>query len=238
MNLVVEIGNTNTKLAFFEKKELVELLIQGDSTIILNRLNSINVETAIIAGSGNTRIDWWKEFPAVKKICFDADMLPEIHYAYLTPKSLGADRLINAWYANQLFPAHTNLIIDTGSCITFTLIDLYKTILGGSISPGLILRAKSLHDYTDKLPLIDLSETETSELVGNSTEYSIRSGIILGALFEIDKRIEQYQALHDNLNIIMTGGGTQFFENKLNYKIFADNHFTLKGLNEILLSNE
>ena len=165
-------------------------------------------------------------------------MLPEIHYAYSTSKSLGADRLINAWYANQLFPAHTNLIIDTGSCITFTLIDLYKTILGGSISPGLILRAKSLHDYTDKLPLIDLSETETGELVGNSTESSIRSGIILGALFEIDKRIEQYQALHDNLNIIMTGGGTQFFENKLNYKIFADNHFTLKGLNEILLSNE
>jgi type III pantothenate kinase len=74
--------------------------------------------------------------------------------------------------------------------------------------------------------------------VGNSTESSIQSGIILGALFEIDKRIEQYQALHNNLNIIMTGGGTQFFENKLNYKIFADNHFTLKGLNEILLSNE
>ena len=57
MNLVVEIGNTNTKLAFFEKKELVELLIEIDSNIILNRLNSINVETAIIAGSGNRLVE-------------------------------------------------------------------------------------------------------------------------------------------------------------------------------------
>jgi len=238
MNLVVEIGNTNTKLAFFEKRELIDLVIESDSTKILTILNSRTVESAILAGSGNTDIDWWMELTAIKKVRFDANMLREICYAYLTPQSLGADRLINAWFANRLFPMQTNLIIDTGTCITFTLIDTHKTILGGSISPGLSLRAQSLHDHTDKLPLIDIAQVGSSELVGNSTESSIRSGIILGTLFEIDKRIEQYQALWDNLKIIMTGGGTQFFENKLNYKIFADNHFTLKGLNEILLSNE
>lgn len=67
MNLVVEIGNTNTKLAFFEQKDLVDLIIESDSTKILTILNSRTIESAILAGSGNTDIDWWTEFSAIKK---------------------------------------------------------------------------------------------------------------------------------------------------------------------------
>jgi len=238
MNLVIEIGNTNTKLAFFDGSQLVDVVIENRADKILNKLHSKDFDKVILAGSGDTNILWWKEVRARKKVVFDPEILVDICYEYESPKSLGADRLINAWYAHHLFPQQSHLIIDTGTCITFTLIDASKTILGGSISLGLALRAKSLHDYTDKLPLIDVSHTEPCELVGNSTEASIRSGVFLGAIFEIEKRIDQYLGLYPNLKIIMTGGDTLFFENKLNYKIFADNHFTLKGLNEILLAHE
>ena len=124
------------------------------------------------------------------------------------------------------------------TCITFTLITSENVLIGGSISPGLALRAKSMHDYTDKLPLMDLTESLSAELIGLDTHASLVSGVLLGTLFEVEKRIEEYLTKYPNLNIIMTGGSTQFFVNKLNYKIFADDHFTLKGLNELVLANE
>lgn len=238
MNLIVEIGNTNIKLALFEGRELKQFWSGQEVDLLWEELRDFKIQNAILSGSGNTDVVWWNEIQAKKKLVFTREMLRNIQYEYRTPQTLGTDRLINAWYANQLYPNRDNLVIDTGTCITFTLIDKESRLHGGSISPGLYLRAQSMHDYTDKLPLINLAEDYSPELVGKDTEGSIISGVLLGCIYEMDKRIEEYQTIFFNLNIIMTGGSTQFFENKLNYKIFADYHFTIKGLNEILLANE
>ncbi|MBL7788832.1 MAG: type III pantothenate kinase [Chitinophagales bacterium] len=238
MNLIVEIGNTNIKLALFEGRELKHLWVGREVDHIWEELKDFKIQNAILSGSGNTDILWWKEIQAEKKLVFTREMLKNIQYEYRTPQSLGTDRLINAWYANLLFQNMDNLVIDTGTCITFTLINNASQLIGGSISPGIALRAHSMHEYTDKLPLIELDKNRAPELIGMDTQASLFSGVILGTQFEIEKRIEAYLSLYPNLNIIMTGGSTQFFENKLNYKIFADYHFTLKGLNEILLTNE
>jgi type III pantothenate kinase len=238
MNLVVEIGNSNAKLAIFDGKDMVQFWSGPDEEDLRKQLHGLKIQKAILSGSGNINIDWWQEILAEKKLVFNANLLPHIRFEYTTPQSLGADRLINAWYAHRLFSEKDNLVIDTGTCITFTLINSQSTIIGGSISPGLALRAASLHDYTDKLPLIEIDYNQEAKLIGKNTQASISSGIILGTLFEMEKRIEQYLTQFPNLNIIMTGGGTQFFENKLNYRIFADRHFTLEGLNALLLDNE
>lgn len=238
MNLIIEIGNTNIKLALFEGRELKQFWSGKEVDHQWKELGDFKVQNAILSGSGKTDVVWWKEIQAEKKLVFAKEMLRNIEYEYRTPQTLGRDRLINAWYANQLYPNRDNLVIDTGTCITFTLIDNESRLQGGSISPGLALRAQSMRDYTDKLPLINLTEEHSPDLVGKDTEGSLISGVLLGCIYEIDKRIEEYQSIYPNLNIIMTGGSTQFFENKLNYKIFADAHFTLKGLNELVLANE
>lgn len=238
MNLIVEIGNTNIKLALFEGREMKQFWSGNVEDSHWKELRDFNIQNAILSGSGNTDVSWWKNIQAKNKLAFEREMIKDIQYEYRTPHTLGTDRLINAWYAKQLYPNRDNLVIDTGTCITFTLIDKESRLQGGSISPGLALRAKSMHDYTDKLPLINLTQEDSPELLGKDTEDSLISGVILGCLYEIDKRIDGYQAKYPNLNIIMTGGSTQFFENKLNYKIFADAHFTLKGLNELVLANE
>jgi type III pantothenate kinase len=238
MNLAVEIGNTNIKLALFEQRELKQLWSGTNKDRPWEQMNDFAFQNAILSGSGNTNIEWWQDIKAENKLVFHREMLNTIQYEYLTPQTLGTDRLINSWYAHQLYPTKDNLVIDTGTCITFTFINSEAKLIGGSISPGLALRAQSMHDYTDKLPLINLSEAHSPELIGQDTQASIVSGVLLGTIFEIEKRIEQYLMKYPNLNIIMTGGSTQFFENKLNYKIFADNHFTLKGLNELVLANE
>lgn len=238
MNLIIELGNTHTKVASFLGNELKHISIHQNHDFILESIRTSDYQAAILAGSGATDVAWWSDIKAEKKIKFHRDFIKNIHYEYTTPQTLGEDRLINAWYAHQKFPTHHNLIIDTGTCITFTLIDRNNRLLGGSISPGLAIRAKSLNDYTARLPLVAIDTDREVELIGMNTESSIYSGIVLGTLYELDKRIEHYNAKFPDLNIIMTGGGTHFFENKLNYKIFADAHFTLKGLNEILISHD
>lgn len=236
MNLIIEIGNTNAKIAIFNRSELQEVWVESNTHKPREILTTINFDGAILSGSGNLDIDWWDSIHAHRKIVFSRDQIKNVRYDYENPQSLGTDRLINAWYANQLYPKLNNLIIDTGTCITFTCIDATAKIIGGSISPGLELRAQSLHDYTAHLPKIAINSPSKVSVIGKSTEESIQSGILLGTLYEIDRRIEHYKTIFPNLNIIMTGGSTQFFHNKLNYKIFADNHFTLKGLNELLLN--
>lgn len=238
MNLVIEIGNTHIKIGEFEEKNLQKLWKGSDASELSTKLSARPFESAILSGSGKIDIGWWEAIPAKKKILFHRDLLSDIQINYSPPTSLGSDRLINAWYAHKRFPDRDNLVIDTGTCITFTLIDSSKNLIGGSISPGLTLRTKSMHDYTETLPLVDINEALSLELVSKDTQSNLMSGAMLGALFEVDKRIELYLSLYPNLNIIMTGGGTLFFENNLNYRIFADSHFTLKGLNEILLANE
>ena len=66
--------------------------------------------------------------------------------------------------------------------------DKKNNYLGGAISPGIRIRYEALHNFTSKLPLLDTKWP--NEIVGNTTETSIHSGVIYGVLKEIDGIIE------------------------------------------------
>ncbi len=71
-----------------------------------------------------------------------------------TPETLGADRLAGIVGASKLFPAKNVLVIDMGTCIKYDFLSQKREYAGGSISPGLNMRLKALHDYTERLPLL------------------------------------------------------------------------------------
>ena len=72
---------------------------------------------------------------------------------YKTPLTLGNDRLALAAAATLLYPKSNKIIIDVGTCITIDFIDCNDNFFGGSISPGIDMRYKSLNNYTANLPL-------------------------------------------------------------------------------------
>ncbi len=154
---------------------------------------------------------------------------------YQTPNTLGKDRIANAVGAYHIKPNQNNLIIDVGTCLKFDLIDASNQYQGGSISPGLMMRYKSLHTFTDKLPFID--EVKTDAQIGVDTTSSIQVGVYQGMLAEMRNRIQQYEEDYEELNLFLTGGDLVYFQHvELSQKnsIFADNLLTLKGLNTIL----
>lgn len=237
MNLIVEIGNTRLKVLVFEKDtirfEKKIALDTGDFSI--EELKSFDVKKAILSGSGDMEHKWILElktqFPFIQ--LFNKSSIKSIQYKYQTPETLGNDRVLNGYAASKIFPKQSNLIIDCGTCLTFSFIDSENVFWGGSISPGLKMRAISMHKYTQKLPFVDTKEDFFS-VMGFNTEESLKSGLYIGLQAEIEYRIAYFLEKFNEINIILTGGDAHFFENRLKNKIFADSNLTFKGLNYIL----
>ena len=155
---------------------------------------------------------------------------------YLTPATLGNDRLANAVAGAFLFPKKNVLIVDIGTCIKFDFINSKNEYMGGSISPGMEMRFKSLHHFTGKLPYIQASKKTT--LTGKSTEDAIRSGVMNGMKEEISGIIHRYKKNYKTLTIILTGGDAHRFAGELKMSIFAAADLVNIGLNEILRYNK
>lgn len=155
--------------------------------------------------------------------------------AYSSSETLGADRLAMAVGAHSLYPNTNILAIGLGTCITYNFVHKNRAFRGGAISPGLNMRLKSMHEFTNKLPQVSV-EGELL-LLGYDTETCIRSGAVHGMAAEIDGMINAYAAQYPDFNAVLTGGDAPFFANKLKSKIFADPDLILKGLNIILKYN-
>jgi type III pantothenate kinase len=152
--------------------------------------------------------------------------------AYGSPETLGNDRLALVAALSKLYPKEDSIVISIGTCITYNFLAKNNAFRGGAISPGVELRLKAMHQFTDKLPLIE-REGHLSVL-GYDTETSIRSGAINGITAEIDGMIALFEAQYGRINAVLTGGDSPFFESRLKNKIFADTNFLFKGLYAIL----
>src|SRR3972149_2904514 len=100
------------------------------------------------------------------------------------PDMVGIDRLVDAVAVNHLRqPGRPAVIVDVGTAITVDLVSADGAFLGGSILPGLEISARALHEFTDLLPLIDISEfSDPPPALGMSTEAAMRSGLFWGTI--------------------------------------------------------
>ncbi|BAU56168.1 type III pantothenate kinase [Mucilaginibacter gotjawali] len=245
MNLVIDIGNTFTKIAVFKQDELVfnAQYQQLDEEIIGDLLIDHQISRAIISTVKNKDDDAWQLFLAqsTRLVYFNAAMNRLIKNHYLSPETLGADRLAAVTGAHHLYPGNDNLVISGGTCITYDWVDAGGNYFGGSISPGLNMRYKALNNYTAGLPLVDADES-FSAFFGNNTTSSILSGVQNGIKYELTGFIESYRANEKDLNIVLSGGDSIFFDTLLKNSIFApcikiEPYLVLKGLNAAIHNN-
>lgn len=239
MNLVIDIGNTKTKLAVFKGETLIEKRILPIEDLIKN-LKEINLKfkltNAILSSVVKLSAKFTSEIENIIPFIAlsEKTKVPFINM-YKTPKTLGLDRVALVAGAVKKFSKKNVLIIDAGSCITYDFVDNTSTYLGGAISPGIEMRFKALHKFTSKLPLLYKNSNE--DIVGKSTEESMRIGVVDGVLNEIEGFIKQYKKKYAILTIVLTGGDTNFLSKQLKSSIFANQNFLLEGLNNILIFN-
>ena len=241
MNLIIDIGNSLTKLACFEDNKIIELSQQSRLEKkkiyeLVARYNSMN--SLIISSVQHFANDEYQEiFRQFNKTIFlNYDTELPIENLYQSKKTLGYDRIAAVVGANSIFPNQNILVIDAGTAITFDFINSKSQYIGGNISPGLNMRFRALNNFTGKLPL--LSAKENFNLIGNSTEEAIISGVQNGMIFEIKSYIYKLKKKYSDIKVILTGGDSFFFEKSLKNLIFAESNLVLIGLNKILNFND
>lgn len=236
--LVIDIGNTLTKMAVFNGPDLLRV---GNYAVvndydIQQLFESYIITTAILSTVKKEQQPWVAELEQrVKVIHFNRNMARGIHNHYRTPQTLGLDRLAAVIGARALYPESDNLVIDAGTCITYDGVDAEANYYGGSISPGLAMRYKALQHYTSGLPLVNV-DAGFDQYYGDDTETAIRSGVQNGILYEVQGFIQSYNTQATHLNIILTGGDSVFLDTVLKNSIFAgyiktEPYLVLKGLN-------
>lgn len=243
MNLIIDIGNSQSKAALFSADKLKTLTcVRGEITTskLKKFVDTKGKIDAVILSSVINHLPSLNQFLS-KKFNFielnTATRLP-IKNLYESPGTLGKDRIANAAGANFLFPDQNILSIDAGTCIKYDFVNSKNQYLGGAISPGIEMRFQALHHFTAQLPLVEKFNLNTN-LVGKNTNESIISGVQNGVNAEVSGIINRYKEKYKNVIIIFTGGDHHSFKNFVSKKnrIFAVPDLTLLGLNTILNYN-
>ncbi|MCH9661270.1 MAG: type III pantothenate kinase [Bacteroidetes bacterium] len=240
MNLIIDVGNTFVKMAVFEKGALLKKVrckredFVKAFTILVESYR--NISQAILSSVGSFEQEYLtlitQNFPLVT--LSQQTKVPFINL-YATPSTLGVDRIALVSGAASQYPEENVLVIDAGSCITYDFLTDQNEYLGGAISPGLRMRYKAMHVFTENLPLL---ETETPKnSIGDSTQNSMHIGVVEGVAREIEGFIDAYIEKAGKLTVILTGGDAHFLRDSIKNDIFANSNFLLEGLNYILEFN-
>jgi type III pantothenate kinase len=237
--LAIDRGNSQTKVSIAQNGNITEARTCSDDSLFdyLHSIQSIFAIDAIMLSNVREadnrelleKLHFAPLFQMSHRLKFPFDI------RYSSPETLGHDRLANIAGASVTMPLNDVLVIDFGTCITYSLL-VNKTFLGGSIAPGISMRYKALHEFTGNLPLVHPMD-DLPMLLGDSTQNSIVSGVQMAVLLETDAMIAAYREQYNRLQVIITGGNHSFFENSLKSSIFAVSQLTQIGLHETLRIN-
>ena len=246
MILAIDMGNTNIVIGgiddqrtyFLERittnrfKTDLEYAINVKNILEIYGVSTADIEGAIISSVvpplNATLIS------AVEKICGKTPMLvgsgmkTGINIIMDNPKSVGADRIVNAVAAVQEHKPPL-IIIDMGTATTLCAIDQNGAYVGGAILPGLRVSLNALSAKTAQLPAISLDIPHP--VIGKNTIDSMRSGIMYGNAAMLDGLIDRMsEELGGKPTVLATGGLSQFVAPLCRHKIICDDTLLLKGL--------
>jgi len=235
MTAALDFGNTIIKIGIFKDNSLVQMIRTPNNEEVISILKSHQISQAIVSSVSSPFEEIKSLLNFIENLFFlnEFTLLP-IENKYATPHTLGFDRIAAAVGAHSIFPNENCLIIDMGTAIKYDFINKSAEFLGGIISPGKEMRFKALHTFTKNLPL--LSSETIPDLIGNSTESCIQSGVMNGIVAEINGIIEKY-VKKQSVKVIICGGDASNFESQINYPTFAAPNLVLEGLNRILYYN-
>ncbi len=244
-HLIVDMGNTSVKVALMREGEAVARATADDfSTALLERIPE-PVDRAIVSstrGDGRTAAEALERM-GIPTLRFTPSTPVPIEIGYLTPETLGRDRVAAAVGAADRYPEDDLLIIDCGTAVTVDRVERRPNgghrFVGGFISPGAWLRFRALNDYTAALPLLGPEgwEEEASNAPGRTTAEAVKRGVMTGLQMEIEGHIETSRQKNQKIRVIFTGGEAKYFVKRIKNTIFANRDLVFQGLDRILAYN-
>jgi len=229
--LAIDIGNTFIKCGVFENNKIVDRASIKSTKELMGLLTKHSVSQTVICSVVPQKN---KEFVNYLKKHTQAPV-QNIHYKKThlklnveEPESVGNDRLCNVFGALQLYSSPL-IIIDFGTATTYDVVNKKNEFIGGIIAPGVETSTKNLISKAALLKNIDL--VFPSSVIGNNTTNNIQSGIMFGAVAQVEGLVKKIQ-LESNTHhtLILTGGFSKLISPHLNIDHVLEIDLTLKGM--------
>ena len=256
MLLAVDVGNTNVVFALFEPGSgqgqpgairarwriamdprrtgdeyavwLVQLMeIEGIERTAITRMI---VSTVVPRARHNFEMLGTKYFGVTPLFAGEGEAAWDFPIDVDEPRSLGADRAVNALAAHATYPGDL-IVVDFGTATTFDVVDFNGAYKGGIIAPGINLSLDALVDHTAKLPRIAVESPRGATVIGRNTEDQMLIGVFWGYVAMMEGLIERLKAeIGRPVRVIATGGLALLFDKRTEIFDAVDTDLTLRGL--------
>jgi type III pantothenate kinase len=249
MLLAIDVGNTNVKVAVIEDGEIrLRWRIATDARRTADEYAVWLLQLMAIEGVDRADIDDVimssvvpravhnitvladKYFGRALLVAGQGDYLWPIQLDVAEPKSVGADRAVNAIAAHAQHQGDI-IMISFGTATTVDHVDYGGAYKGGLIAPGLNLSLDALVAAAAKLPRVAIEVPQDRSVIGRTTESQMLMGVYWGYVAMIEGLIARMKAeIGRPTKIIATGGLATVFQEQGHLFDTVDPDLTLKGL--------
>ena len=258
MILVSDVGNTNIVLGIYDEKNLIaewrlstdptrtadEFGIQVFQLFAQSKIDTQEIEGVIISSVVPNIMysleHMIRKYFDVSPIIIGPGVKTGINIKYDNPKEVGADRIVNAVAAHEIYKRPL-IIIDFGTATTFCAVTKNGDYLGGTICPGLRIASEALFQKAAKLPRIELIKPET--IICKNTVTSMQSGIIYGYIGQVEYLVlkmkkEMMEKGESEPLVVATGGLATLIAGESSSVNIINRNLTLEGLRIIYEKNK
>jgi type III pantothenate kinase len=255
--LVLDVGNTNTVLGVFKGKELlVEWRLSTDSKKtadeygiqVMQLFYQSDIKTDHIKGVIISSVvpnimysleHMIRKYFKLTPMVVGPGVKTGINVKYDNPKEVGADRIVNAVSAHQIYK-RALILIDFGTATTFCAISKDANYLGGTICPGIKIASEALFERAAKLPRVELIKPET--VICKNTVSSMQAGIIYGYIGQVDYIVNKMKSEMIGMGeeepyVVATGGLSKIISEDSSTIDDVHANLTLEGLRIIYEKN-
>jgi type III pantothenate kinase len=250
MLLAVDVGNTNVVFALMQGREIkarwriaTDPRRTGDEYAVWltqlmqlegftrDQVDNVIVSTVVPRALHNLQVLSQKYFGKDPWIAGQ----PPVEYGFRAdvdePRSLGADRAVNAVAAHAKYPGD-KIIVDFGTATTFDVLDFTGAYKGGIIAPGINLSLDALVNAAAKLPRIAIeAPTRTKGVIGTNTEDQMHIGVFWGYVAMMEGLIARIRAeIGRPARVIATGGLAILFGDHTDIFDVVDSDLMFEGL--------
>ncbi|MDS0525290.1 type III pantothenate kinase [Clostridium sp. SHJSY1] len=258
MILLVDVGNTNIVLGVQKdddfiaswristdaKKTSDEYGIQVMQLFNQNDLDPKAVEgiiiSSVVPNTMHSLENMIRKCFSIEPIIVGPGIKTKINIKYDNPKEVGADRIVNAVAAYELYK-RSMIIIDFGTATTFCSVTKFGDYLGGCIVPGIKISSDALFDRAAKLPRVELELPRN--IICKNTISSMQAGILYGYIGQVEyivNKIKSEMKRKDDEEpfVVATGGLANLISKHTDVIDEVNADLTLQGLKILYHKNK
>lgn len=255
MLLVIDVGNTNVTMGVFDGENLKETFRLTTRTsrtsdeyglaicdLIEHRAIAIEevrdvIISSVVPDVMYSLINGIVKYFHTTPLIVGPGIKTGIRLATENPKQIGADRIVDAVGAYELYGGPV-LVIDFGTATTYDLILEDGSFVAGVTSPGIRLSANALWQGTAKLPKFEILKPKS--ILAKETISSMQAGLVYGYIGQTEyiiKKVKEEAKLKE-MKVVATGGLGKIIADETDMIQVYDNRLTLKGLRLIYEKNK